>query len=465
VLAGRIRRPGRVKPEGKSKVLAPQGLKVYGLTPASIWRALKRQPPSFWFVSVYLLFEYVRPQNIYDAINGPPYSLGAIILALLSFLLERRRLRVGMPEILLAIFSLVVLASSIAAFRPSVSFSYDNISVYFSWVLIYLLIANAVDTEERFFIFVLAFLLYSFKMSQHATHSWAADGFAFRRWGATGAPGWFHNSGEFGIQMCVFLPLVVAFVLALQKYWPRWGRWAAWGVAATAITGIVASSSRGALVGLAVVSLWLTLKSRHKIRAVIAVVAFGWAVYTIVPAEQKKRFERAGEDRTSVSRTTNWKDGIEIMQRYPVLGIGYANWRQYHYFMYGSELLSHNIFIEAGSELGLTGLASFLTLIWCTFQINRRTRRIAGKFGGKGEFMFRMAQGLDGALVGFIASGCFVTVLYYPYFWINFAMTVALNNAATGAFPEKRPTPSIVGSVHGRGGLRRIGPVVKAEIT
>ena len=52
-------------------------------------------------------------------------------------------------------------------------------------------------------------------------------------------------------------------------------------------------------------------------------------------------------------------------------------------------------------------------------------------------FVYYMAHGLDGALVGFIVSGLFVTVLYYPYFWINFAMTVALNGIAkSGAFEQ-----------------------------
>jgi len=432
------RRPGRINPKTRSAPVPALYMPVYGLRPRAVWRAVKRQPPSFWFVSIYLLFEYVRPQHIYEAISGPPYSLAAIILALVSFLLERRHFRIGMPEMFLGIFSLVIVASSIAAFQPSVSFSYDNISLYFSWVLIYLLIANAVDTEERFVVFTLGFLLYSFKMSQHATRSWAESGFAFRNWGATGAPGWFHNSGEFGIQMCVFLPLIVAFILGLQQYWPRWARWAAWAMAGTAITGIVASSSRGALVGLAAVALWLMLKSQHKFRALLAVAVFAWGVYAIVPDQQKARFGRAGEDRTSVSRTTNWKHGIQIMREYPVLGIGYANWRSYHSSNYGSQLLPHNIFIEAGSELGYTGLVSFLGLIWCTFYINRRTRKIAQKFPGKGEFMIRMAHGLDGALVGYMASGFFVTVLYYPYFWINFAMTVALHNAALRAFAQKQ---------------------------
>jgi len=326
---------------------------LYSLSPRVIWGALKRQPASFWFVCIYLFFEYVRPQQVYKPIEVLPYARITIILALVSFLLERRRLHFRMFEILLTIFSVIVVASSVTAFDSGLS--YEKLPDFLSWVLIYLLIANTVDTEERFLIFMLSFLLYSFKMSQFGTRSWAQDGFAFRNWGTTGAPGWFQNSGEFGIQMCIFLPLIAAFIVALGRYWPRWLRWAAWAVPVTAITGIVASSSRGALVGLGAVVMWAIWTSRTKVRALTAAVVLAGLVYAITPPEQKVRFQQAGADPTSVSRTTMWKNGLEMMRDYPILGIGYDNWTEYHDINYGGHgLLAHNSFIQAGSELGYT---------------------------------------------------------------------------------------------------------------
>jgi putative inorganic carbon (HCO3(-)) transporter len=411
------------------------------LRPSLIWQFMKRQPLSFWFVLIYLFFEYVRPQQIYERILGPPYARIAIILALFAFVFEQRRFRFRTPDLLLAVFSVVVLLSSVTAFEPAAS--YGRITDYFSWVVIYLLIANAVDTEGRFLVFTLSFLLYSFKMSNFATRSWAQDGFVYRDWGTTGAPGFFQNSGEFGIQMCIFIPLVVAFILALRDNWPRWMRWLAWGMAATAVTGIVGSSSRGALVGLAAVVLWFLMKTRHRFRAVMATIVLAGFVYAITPPEEKIRFEQMGQDKTSINRTTYWKHGLEIMENYPILGIGYANWPQYYEINYGVQALPHNIFIEAGAELGCTGLAAFLALIGCTFVLNRRTRKLAQGLGERGRFMFYMAHGLDGALVGFMASGFFVTVLYYPFFWINFGMTVALNNAARSDSGQKRFKPTL----------------------
>jgi hypothetical protein len=51
-----------------------------------------------------------------------------------------------------------------------------------------------------------------------------------------------------------------------------------------------------------------------------------------------------------------------------------------------------------------------------------------------------MAYGLDGALVSYLVAGFFVTVLYYPFFWINLALTVALS-ATTSASLSSLPAP------------------------
>jgi putative inorganic carbon (HCO3(-)) transporter len=407
------------------------------LRPMAIWEFLRKQPLSYLLVLVYLFFEYVRPQAIYESLLGPPYARVVIILSVFAFLLERKRLRFGAPEALLALFTLVIVASSIGAFYPSLS--YGKLSVFLSWLIIYVLIANAVDTEERFLVLMLTFLLYSLKMSLFGTRSWAQAGFIFREWGTSGAPGFFRNSGEFGIQMCIFLPLMVAFIHALGDHLSRWSRAAGWAAAATAITGIVASSSRGALVGLAAISLWLLTKSRRKARAFVVLVALAGVVYAITPPEQKARMQAIGEDPTSVARSTYWKHGFEMINQSPILGIGYANWARYHASYYGTPALPHNIFVEAGAELGYTGLLAFVALIVTTFVVNRNTRMLARRREGGGRFPFYMAHGLDGAMVGFLATGFFVTVLYYPFFWINLALSVALNNSARNATPTGLP--------------------------
>lgn len=314
----------------------------------SIWRFLTKQQASFWLICGYLFFEYIRPQSIYRSIDILPWGQTILILCLVAFLLEGKMFRLRTPAgPLLVLFTAIVLASSMFAYSPNLSF--NNIEIYLSWILIYLLITNIVTTEQRFFIFFLSFLLYSFKMSQHGARSWASVGFGFRDWGVTGGPGWFHNSGEVGIQMCVFFPLAVGFYIALKDHWGKWRKLFFLLFPITAVMTMIASSSRGAIVGGALVLLWMTLRSRHRVKATIVAALVVVAVVVLLPEEQKERFSTMGEDKTSESRFTVWRYGMETASRYPVLGIGYKNWSHYASRNYGRPLLPHNIFVEAAA--------------------------------------------------------------------------------------------------------------------
>jgi putative inorganic carbon (hco3(-)) transporter len=429
-----------------------------------IWQFFWQQPASYKLVCLYLFMEYVRPQQIRPEIAGPPYTKIIIAIAIVAFVVEGRSFRIKAPELMLGLFTAVLLASSAFAVSPDASLG--ELSLYLSWMLIYLLIVNAIDTTDRFLVFVFSFILYSFKMAQFGARSWAQAGFQFRTWGINGTPGWFSNSGEYAIQMCIFLPIVIYFIRSLSPQWPRWKRFLFWSMPVCAVIGIVGSSSRGGLVGLGAVAMWMLLKSRYKVRGLAGLTVLAFAVYRLIPPEQMARLQSMGDDSTSVSRTTMWARGLQMMKDHPFLGIGYANWSSYSALHFGSPLLSHNIFIQAGAELGYTGLVAFVALIVTTLVINHRTRRLARHLPGTGGFSSAMANGLDGALIGFLASGFFVTVLYYPFFWINFAFTVALYRAtlAQARSDANRAIPSAPQPVRGTRRGWRPGVAIPARV-
>lgn len=392
-----------------------------------LWSHMRGEKASFWALNVYLFFEYVRPQSIYTSIDVLPWgivSLGAVVAA---FTVEGFKFKFRSPiDGWLLAFLGVIVASSLFAYVPAEA--YENLYIPITWVLVYFLITNIVVNERRLFVFMIGFLLYSFKMSQHGTRSWAAIGFQFREWGTYGAPGWFQNSGEFGIQMTIFFPLALYLWLGLRREWPVWKSLLLLILPVTALIGMVASSSRGAMLGGATVGLWMLLRSRYKVRGLLAIAGFGLVLFAITPPEQKARLGASGSDGTSVERLEMWKDGIRIAMENPVLGIGYWNWIPYRESQGKRRLLSHNIFIQCVSELGFVGLAVLLVLIGNTFRLNHASRKRLRRFSPaqRSPFLLAMAYGLDGAMVGFLTSGFFVTVLFYPFLWINLALTASL---------------------------------------
>lgn len=403
---------------------------LYAINASAIWAQLKGESASFWLICIYLFLEYVRPQSIYPEIDILPYAFITIVLAFIAYILENSHQRVKNAENkLIVCFLLTILASSTFAYSSDVAFA--NLDLFLTWFVIYFLIIHIVNTEQRFLIFLLSFLLYNFKMSQHGFLSWAQIGFQFRSWGVTGGPGWFHNSGEFGIELCIFLPLSIYFIIGLREYWGKIKLFFFSLLPFTAIASVIATSSRGALIGSAAALAWMVVKSKTGIKTLLVMSIISFAVYNFLPPEQHKRFQSAGDDKTSTTRLIRWKAGMKMMQENPILGIGYSNWITYYHDFYGNNItgLPHNTFIDAGAELGYTGLAIFVMMILYTFINNARTRKLALAVDNK--FIYYTAYGLDAALIGFLVSGSFVSVLYYPYFWINLSFTVALNNVAT----------------------------------
>jgi hypothetical protein len=78
--------------------------------------------------------------------------------------------------------------------------------------------------------------------------------------------------------------------------------------------------------------------------------------------------------------------------------------------------------------LGVIGFLLYVLMALFIFRLNARTRSIARQ--GDNKFIQYMAHGLDGGLVGFLVSTIFFSELFYPNFWVQLSMTVALHAVA-----------------------------------
>jgi len=319
------------------------------------------------------------------------------------------------------------------AFSPAAS--WERFTTVINWFIIYFLIINVVNSEKRYFIFILLFLLVSFKLSQFGFRAFVGRGFSYAGWGVSGPPGWFQNSGEFGIQMVIFTSLSAAFVLALKEYWGRYKRVFFYLMPITGFVSVIATSSRGDLLGIIGVGIWFIIKSRKGLKALIGLLFIGWVLYMVTPPEFKEEFQTAGEDSTSIERLQLWEYGMDIVRKHPGLGIGYDNWRINCWFEnpngFGIKQRcheAHNTFVEAVSELGVPAFLIFILMILFIFIQNSRSRANAKRNNNK--FILYLSHGLDGGVVGYVISAFFISTLFYPFVWFQLAMTVALHEVS-----------------------------------
>lgn len=395
--------------------------------PRRILRQFSRESFAFLGLLFYIFIEYVRPQGVWKSLDVLPWGQVSLALPVIGMLFDKQRQR---PFILLDGLLIAYTALLLASFTTAydVSASFDLLKTFINWLLFYFLATRLITTGPRFLIAMLTFMLWSFKMSQFGARTFITRGFAFATWGIGGGPGWFHNSGELAVQMCIFLPISLHLVLGMRHRWPKWKTYTLLALLpGTAFLTLLAASSRGGQLGAAAVLMFVVAQSKHRVKGLVWAAMLLPALWFITPPEQKQRFYDMGSDDTSITRLTYWKDGMGIMRDHPVLGIGFNNWLPYYHRYYNpTGEVSHNIFIQAGSELGYPGVLLLVALMIGTFVTNWRTRRLAKGLGEWEVFYRSMAFGLDAALVGFAVPGFFVTVLYYPFFWVNLGFTAAL---------------------------------------
>lgn len=410
----------------KKKSISEEDL--YALKLSSSWKYVKGESFAFWMICFYLFFEYVRPQLIYPAIDFLPWTQLVLIGAVLGCFLDKTvRWVPSSINILLVVLYVVILASSYFAYFPETS--YENLSKYYLWVIIYFLIINIINTKKRYFIFLCIFILASFKLSLSLTITWARRGFSFTDWGLMGPQGFFQNSGELAIQMLVFWPIALAFAHFVKPHVSKLLYYLLLLMPVTAIMVILGASSRGAQLALICQLLVMNYRYIFTPKVMIALAITLTLIWNVLPKEQKQRFEEMGEDRTSVQRILYYKNGLKMIKDHPALGVGYFNFAPYFEQYYPDDVilsraeLPHNIFLQMGTDTGLVGLTVYLLLIFIAFKKSKRLICIVSS--GKN---LRLGFYANISLIGFIVSGQFVTVAYYPYFWIHLAFVVSLFN-------------------------------------
>lgn len=409
--------------------------KFYAFRIKALWQNFWKESFAFWMICGYLFFEYFRPQSIYPAIDILPWTSIFLGFAAIGIVFDKQKRWVSDPaNKWLIVFLLVILLSSFLAYWPATS--YVNLEFFYTWVIIYFLIINIVNTPRRFYIFFLIFCLASFKLSLHGAQVWATRGFGFSSWGITGPPGFFRNSGELSIQMLCFFPVGYYLYTALKDRVRKWEKFVLALFFITPAMTILGASSRGAQLALLVQVCIMFYKQIFRVKVLVGLGLFVFLAVTFLPEEQKERFQTMGDDRTSEQRILYWKNGIEMIKEHPVLGVGYFNFIPYYNQHYSHDLLvkqaelPHNIFIQVATDTGLVGLLVYLILISRFFKPTKISH------SPDSAFEAAALKGIRIGMIGFIIAGQFVTVGYYPFMWIALALIVALNNSFRSTVKE-----------------------------
>ncbi|MGH7119416.1 MAG: putative O-glycosylation ligase, exosortase A system-associated [Acetobacteraceae bacterium] len=195
------------------------------------------------------------------------------------------------------------------------------------------------------------------------------------------------------------------------------------------LVAIVTSYSRGALLGLAAVSLFFWWNSRRKLIMGLVVVFAVAGTISFMPADWVTRMYSINhyqKDSSAEERITVWKEALGIALARPLTGGGYKSTTSasvlHRFYPHAAIRAVHDVWLEVLSENGFPAFSVWLAMLLLGFLNIRRIRRLARgdpTLAWANDFA-HMAQV---TLIAFITAGSFLSMGYYD---VYFAVLVAL---------------------------------------
>jgi probable O-glycosylation ligase (exosortase A-associated) len=217
---------------------------------------------------------------------------------------------------------------------------------------------------------------------------------------------------------------------------------AAFALAALAnVIGVIASNSRGALIGLIAVGAAAFFKSRNKAVTLVVMLVVAGVVLAIAP---DRWFDRMGtiddarDDGSFMGRVSSWKMNLLVALDRPLLGGGFSSmedpwaWSQYVRQFNSLDwlvaspiparpLAAHSIYFQVLGDTGFIGLLLFLALLALGFRNLHVIRKLAADREDL-QWARDLALALHFSLIGYAVSGAALSLAYFEFYYLLLTM-------------------------------------------
>lgn len=239
-----------------------------------------------------------------------------------------------------------------------------------------------------------------------------------------------HDNNHFALALVMTTPLINYLRLHTEDKWVRLGLA---GLIGLTLLTVIATYSRGGLIGLAAMLGFLWLKSHRKVVLALVTTAALIPGLMMMPAEWTNRMETiqtAEEDGSFQGRLEAWGVCFSIALERPFVGGGFnATHEVSVYKRYRPDLEKgrspHSIYFQVMGHHGFVGLAIFLALLatgWFNASyVSRTMRRVPGM-----EWARDLASMIQVSIVGYAIAGAALSMAYYDMFWALLAILIQL---------------------------------------
>lgn len=211
------------------------------------------------------------------------------------------------------------------------------------------------------------------------------------------------------------------------------------GTFALLASSVLLSGSRGGLIGIAVIVVYLGIRTR-KFISMGAVAAMALALSAFIPSVWQRFADPTQGDGSG--RSEIWATGLRGLREFWIAGSGFGTYPD----VYDSYLLqaaqrtfagvhrpSHSIIVEAAIEFGVLGSIALAVALWWSLRANARLPR------SHPLFVHRLEA--EGMFAGVVWMALTIDVLWYKYFWLTLSFGLLLANVYRSRAREGYATP------------------------
>jgi putative inorganic carbon (HCO3(-)) transporter len=259
------------------------------------------------------------------------------------------------------------------------------------------------------------------------------SGGQYRVWGPIGT--FIDGNNEMALALIIIIPLMFYLHSRIPN---KWGRHTM--IVCMVLCGLASlgSYSRGAVVAMIAMLLFLWLKSPNKIMLGMLIVCAVPAAMVLMPAQWYERIDTINsyqQDESAQGRLNAWHMAFNLANDRP-LGGGFEIYDSGVFARYApvpeNVHAAHSIYFQTLGEHGWMGLAIYLTLGALTWRAGSAVvQRAKGRKDM--EWAVLMAKMLQVSLLGFAVGGAFLSLVYFDVPYYLMVCMMALKNIVVRA--------------------------------
>ncbi len=352
-----------------------------------------------------------------------PFAVIIGVVTIISVFFSRKKLRFFWSPIIgwLLFFNLWMLITTIFSLQPEDSWAqYDKIvKIQFMTFIMLLVFNDREKIHSLIWVIVLSFGYFGIKGGVFTLVTGGGSHVLGPNSGFMG------GNTTIGLAFVMILPLIWYLYLNTTQLWVRAGLALSMLLVPVAILG---TQSRGALLAIAGIALFLWLKSSKKLVLLIVIVAMIPFLFMFMPQSWHDRMGTISDyeqDSSAMGRIQAWELAYKLAVARPLIGGGFEAFTEANYEHYTPGLIEagtgsyhdvHSIYFEVLGEHGFVGLTIFLIIGYLGWRIGKRIIKLS-KGSESNKWAGDLAAMIQVSLIGYAIGGAFLGLAYFdlPY--------------------------------------------------